>query len=365
MDYGIVELRRKQSNIGIGFILSLTLIAGYVTSSHAAEGFCDPNSGPTNLSYDYGNQTITNPDINQAGYVAPTKALTAPTGQATLTCNCTGGPYRYLWLYGDTPLAGKTTIGGLNYYDISGNDNLQVAIQVKTVVSGYQNIPFGPVHNSSNKARYQCGDSVLISTGGGSTGGAINVSLRIKKSFTGTSVIPSTLVGSTYWNIGDTGGSVHGGTATTNIYFSGEITVPQYCSVNAGSIVVVNLGNIYSRDMKIKGQKSTSYTAKSFSVPIQCNDLSATANVSLHIEGLAATDVPQALQTSNKDVGVVVGDSSEQPMVPNDSSTGVPFILDENYQAVIPLKVWPVNLTGSAPEEGTFSALAKLVVDFS
>lgn len=148
-------------------------------------------------------------------------------------------------------------------------------------------------------------------------------------------------------------------------YFSGTVTVPQNCIVGAGTQLVVSLGSFFSGDFEVAGQKPQSYTPKTFNVPIQCNDLSATANLTLRLQGTPSADVPNALQSDNPDVGVVVTDGSGSPLVPNDSSSVIPFQLDDSNRANVTLHAYPVGTTGNTPEVGQFTTLAYLRVDFS
>ena len=313
---------------------------------YAADGYCTPVNGTASLSYDMGNQNITNPDDNVPGTILAEKSLTTGSETTTVNCSCTGGPYTHVWIWGDTTLTNPVSAGGLNYYDIPGNEYIQVSTQVNTVTNGYQSVPFGPKPNSSTVAQYKCNTNINLQSGGSYTGGQIKVSVRIKKSFVGQSFINHVLIASTYWTIGDTGGSSHGPVATTNTYLDGSITVPQNCVINAGTQVVVDMGSFYQGDFKNVGQKPEHYTPKTFNVPIQCNDLSASANLTLRIQGTPSAGVPNALQSDNADVGVIVTDSSGTPLVPNDSTSVIPLQLDSSYRTNVTLHAYPVGTTG-------------------
>ncbi|MCS2147951.1 fimbrial protein, partial [Scandinavium manionii] len=134
---------------------------------------------------------------------------------------------------------------------------------------------------------------------------------------------------------------------------------------NAGTQVVVDLGSVYASDLKVQGQAPTNYTPKEIKIPIQCNDISATANLTMRIEGTPSADVPDAIQSDNKDVGVIVTDEHNVPLTPNNSSRVVPFKLDDSYRSNVILYAYPVGTTGNPPQEGLFTTLAYLRVDFS
>jgi type 1 fimbria pilin len=197
------------------------------------------------------------------------------------------------------------------------------------------------------------------------TGTHGNMALRISKPFVGTTFIPNMKLASVYSCMANDGQCIPDGNPTMDYYFSGTVTVPQNCIVGAGTQLVVSLGSFFSGDFEVAGQKPQSYTPKTFNVPIQCNDLSATANLTLRLQGTPSADVPNALQSDNPDVGVVVTDGNGNPLVPNDSSSVIPFQLDDSNRANVTLHAYPVGTTGNTPEVGQFTTLAYLRVDFS
>ncbi|TDN47030.1 fimbrial protein [Scandinavium goeteborgense] len=346
------------------FIFLVASVFIFMKAASAADGYCSLAGGATTASYDLGNVSISNPGDNIPGTIFPEKTLSSGVQNASITCNCTGGPYRYIWLWGDTSLTNPQSTNGYIYYDIPGNEYLQIGVNISTR-SGYVSIPFGPIHNFSDSNQYNCNDAFNLSLGGNNTGGKIQVSIRLKKPMIGQSDINNILVASTYWSMGDTGGANHGPEPTTNIYLNGNITVPQNCVINAGTQVVVDLGSLYATDFKVAGQKPDNYTSKKINIPIECNDMSATANLTMRIEGNASTNIPNAIQSDNKDVGVVVTNEDNVPLIPNNSSSIVPFKLDETYRSNVTLYAYPVGTTGNIPKEGLFTSLAYLRVDFS
>jgi len=346
------------------FIFLTAIVFLHMKTVYAGDGYCSLASGPSTASYDLSNMNITNPADNVPGSIIPDKTLSTGVQNATMTCECTGGPYRYIWIWGDTTLSNPQSDGDYLYHDVPGNDYLQVGVKVYTK-DGYLSVPFGPIHNSSPKKQYYCNTGFNLSLGGNNTGGTIQVSVRIKKSLVGQTIINNVLVASTYWSMGDTGGTTHGPIATTNIYLNGVVTVPQNCIINAGTQVVVDLGSVYASDLKVQGQMPTNYTPKEIKIPIQCNDISATANLTMRIEGTPSADVPDAIQSDNKDVGVIVTDEHNVPLTPNNSSRVVPFKLDDSYRSNVILYAYPVGTTGNPPQEGLFTTLAYLRVDFS
>lgn len=340
----------------------LILLAFFSQAATAADYACKPTNGTLPLNYAFGDYQITDPEKNTPGTIVPEKTLDSPSATTAITCSCST-TFPNFWLWADTPLTGGSSDGSYVYYDLPGNEYLQAGIQIKSSSDGaFSNVPFGPSPNFT--ATYPCtGGS--IKTGGENTGGQIKISLRIKKSFVGNTIIPNTLLASTYWTIGDTGGTAHGPTAFTNIYVSGNVTVPQNCVINAGTQMVVDLGSFYTGDFSTVGQKPENYTPKTFNVPIKCNDISASANLTLRIQGTPSAGVPDAMQSDNKDIGVVITDSTGNILRPSDTSSTIPFLLDTSNSANVTLHAYPVSTTGNTPAEGLFTTLAYLRVDFS
>lgn len=347
-------------------MFSLLCLGGLFSgAAHAAStGPCNPEGGTVPASYDYGPKEINDPDDNASGTLIPAIELQAPNGSINIVCSCTGGPYQWLWLWGDTTLPLEDTIGGLNFFGIPSNEYLQVAIESNTVGGTYYSFPFEGKHNSSSSKQYKCGASNAIAIGGTHTGSLLRVTLRIKKSFVGNSYLANTYVGSTYWTIGDVAAPTHGAVAAVDMFISGSVTVPQNCTINAGTKIVVDLGTSFNGDFKTAGEKAKNFTPKTFSVPVECNDVNAYANLHLRVQGRASSDRPEAIQSDNDDVGIVITNSDGTILKPNDSTSYVPFALDGSSQANVTLQTYPISTTGKMPSEGTFTSLALLRIDF-
>lgn len=325
-----------------------------ITKSYATN--CAPDNGTVSAEYSLGQQQITNPDDNKTGFVYPTQTVEAAESSIGLNCDCSG-TYSNLWLWVDSTLPSA----GDGYYNIPGNKYLQIKMEVNAP-SGFQTVPFGPEANKNGT--YDCKNAV-VKTGGDHTGSILHATFRIATPFIGTSAINNVLIASTYWNIANGTPSSRSPTATTNLYLNGTITVPQNCTINAGTQVVVDLGQLYSGDFKTIGQKPDNYTPKTFNVPIKCNDVSASANLTLRLQGTSSAGFSDALQSDNTDVGVVITDSSNNTLRPNDAASVIPFTLDSGYEANITLHAYPVSTTGNTPAEGVFTTLAYLRVDFA
>lgn len=93
--------------------------------------------------------------------------------------------------------------------------------------------------------------------------------------------------------------------------------------------------------------------------------MSASANLTLRIQGTPSTGFSDALQPDNNDVGVVITDSSGNALKPNDMSSEIPFALDGANRANVTLQAYPVGTTGHMPETGQFTTLAYIRINFS
>lgn len=340
--------------LGIFFKTSLAL---------AGTGYCTPKNGTESLEYSWGTYTITDPSQNTPGTTAPEKEVDAPSGGITLNCSCDSGPYANAWIWGDTTLSGETTVGDYNYYDIPGNDYLQVGMKIYSLGDMvWHSVPFGPVTNyTDSETSYKCNTDFDIATGGTSTGSRAKISLRIKKSFVGTSMISPVIISSIYWTLG--GATTHGPVPATNLYISGTVTVPQSCTINDGAIVTVDFGQLYAGEFLNKGQKAGLQPDKTITVPIKCNNINAGANMTMRFQAEPSADYSDAIKSTNPDVGVVVKDDQGNVITPNEGL--IPFTLDDNLDANVTFHLEPVSTTGVEPSAGTFQAQAYIRVDFA
>ncbi|HCR2161524.1 TPA: fimbrial protein, partial [Enterobacter asburiae] len=97
----------------------------------------------------------------------------------------------------------------------------------------------------------------------------------------------------------------------------GNINVPEVCTINAGQIIQVNLGDVGAGRFGGKGQKPDGYTPVTTSAPVTCNDAAAQRNVRVSLAATPSPDLNTAIRTSNPDVGVVVTDVNDRVVQPN------------------------------------------------
>lgn len=148
------------------------------------------------------------------------------------------------------------------------------------------------------------------------------------------------------------------------ISFSGNIIAPQSCEINAGQVIAINFGNIGAAQFSSAGagNKPSDVNVQTRNVAVKCTNVDANALLSMRIESNKVSN--NALVSDNPDLGFVIADDKGKALTPNDPDSIIPFNLDDNASANVPIQAWPVSITGKRPAEGTFTSQAYLRVDF-
>ncbi|MFI3014246.1 fimbrial protein [Klebsiella aerogenes] len=315
---------------------------------------CEPKSGtPTNLSGDFGTVTISDPEQNVAGQTFDSAASWDTGKKIPVICDQPNSASGRRFT-ATSPLPESSNDGTRTWYRV--NEYLDTAIKINA--AGLRYVPFANVYTArGNDAN---GNSQM-------TAGASGViDLKIVRPFVGTTSFNNIHIADLFLSHKS---GVYSPNPIANIYLNGTVAVPQNCTVNAGTIISVNLGTVYASDFKAPGEKPVNYTPKSFSFPVQCNYGASLANLTLRIDGTASADNSNALQSDNPDVGVIVTDDHGTVLAPNNLNSALPLHLnqvgDDNYTTTVTLEAYPVNTTGTPPAEGTFTTLALLRVDFA
>ena len=97
-------------------------------------------------------------------------------------------------------------------------------------------------------------------------------------------------------------------------------------------------------------------------IGIKCTNVEARAYLTMRIEAEKASG--NMLVSDNPDLGFVVADDNGVPLVPNTLGSTIPFHLDDNAQAQVGIRAWPVSITGNKPAEGPFTSRGYLRVDY-
>lgn len=315
---------------------------------------CEPKSGnPTVLAGNFGTVSISDPTQNSAGQVFDAAASWDTGKKIPVKCDTpnTASGRRFT---ATSPLPVGSSDGTRTWYRV--NEYLETAIKI--TVGSLRYVPFSNIYtahgnDSSGGTQMSAGSSGVID-------------LKIVRPFVGTTSFNNIHIADIFLSHKS---GVYSPNPIAEVYLNGVVSVPQNCVVNAGTIISVNLGTVYSSDFKTPGEKPENYTPKSFSVPIQCNYGASLANLTLRVEGTASADNRNALQSDNPDVGVIITSESGVVLAPGDMNSNLPLNLqqvdDDNYSTTVTLDAYPVNTTSKQPAEGTFTALALLRIDFS
>ncbi|WP_447870070.1 fimbrial protein [Serratia fonticola] len=148
-----------------------------------------------------------------------------------------------------------------------------------------------------------------------------------------------------------------------NIYVNVNITVPQSCELNAGQVVDINFGNISSGAFKTAGAGAQGVQPKARTISVKCDNVAGNAQLTMRLQA-DKTNGNVVVSDENNDVGFRVTNDSGTPLLPNNLSSVIPFVLDSNARQSVTIQVYPVSVTGNKPTEGPVMSRAYLRVDF-
>lgn len=148
-----------------------------------------------------------------------------------------------------------------------------------------------------------------------------------------------------------------------SLYVSLNITVPQSCEIADGQTINIDFGNIPSTAFKNAGAIAQGVQPKSRTVNIKCNNISGNAQLNMRLQADKANG-NIVVSDENNDVGFRVTNNSGTPLIPNNLSSVIPFVLDSNARQNITIQAYPVSVTGNKPDEGPVTSRAYLRVDF-
>lgn len=338
-------------------LLGLLIFIGGINAAWCYTGFCTPYPSTHEFHYNFGSIAIKDIENNKAGTILPEQYKWSSGGDYKGSCDCNpNGPASQSYFTTRTSLANGHTFG---YFKV--NDYLEVSTAVFLVQSpdaSSGNFVQTPWKDEPNEYYESCDHAQGIHTF--ATGSQGKMSFYIAKAFVGVTVIVDTKVLDIYASRSK--GS-YGSMPLASISVAGQITAPQNCVINAGQMVTVDFGSIYSGEFTNKGGVPTGVNPKSVNTSIKCNNIDAYANLTLRFQSTASTSFPSAIKTDNNDVGVIIMNNAGNIIKPN---TGlIPFTLGSNAEATVTFKAAPVSTTGNIPSAGQFKAQAYIRVDFA
>lgn len=309
-------------------------------------------------TYSYNYTTSFTSNQNSVNYSTPWQSQSSG-GKYQLAGGCTDQT-----TYFSATAAGSMTPAangddGTTWYNLADNDYLQVASQIgifnrQSGSEPFYNVPFTDVSDN-------CGSSCSESSTP-SPGSRVNIKLRIKKRFVGSGFIVNEPIAFLYANQG--GAGLGWGQPLAQINLNATMTVPQSCTINAGTVVEFDFGNISAQSFSQAGagQKPAGVNTLEKSIGIACNDISAQSTMTLRLE--AGNVSGNAVVSDNSDVGFILANASGVPLTPNNAQSIIPFSLDDDSRANVSLESWPVSVTGHQPAAGPVTAIGYLRVDF-
>lgn len=194
--------------------------------------------------------------------------------------------------------------------------------------------------------------------------------LYVKSPILGQEIIPSTLVEQTsaclYFNGG--GCTVGDASPVGNVWFSGVLSAPLSCTINAGSVIEVDLGSVARTDFIASAQPPQGYALKNVDISFHCDNaaVSNAGKIKLTLsadQGLA--DAPGgyiARMAGRDDIGVRMYDNTSAS-VHLDGSSEFPITLDDQGNGTIRMTAAPVATTQSKPEPGKFEGNVTVNLD--
>jgi minor fimbrial subunit len=70
------------------------------------------------------------------------------------------------------------------------------------------------------------------------------------------------------------------------------------------------------------------------------------------------------LVSNNNDIGFKISNINDKLLIPNNLLSTSEFQLNQNQNATISFKAWPVSVTGKKPALGPFNSRAFIRIDF-
>ncbi|MVT06074.1 hypothetical protein CD006_26405 [Enterobacter sp. 10-1] len=331
-------------------IVFIFFIYGEYVNTASAESFgpCIPVGGTHVFTYDNVNGSVDSVGKNKAGEVLENSFTYSLDGKFSTTgCNAKAAGY----ITTTSSLPKLSNDGQRTWYVL----NEYLAVSFESWVGGYVSkyIPV-PFISESNK-------TVTSSQSVWSSGSKGRVSLKIIKPFVGFSAFSKSVLHTQISKSPDIG---EAGPYVSELFMSGEVDVPQSCELNSGDYITMSFGDIGAPSFSQAGagNRPAGINPQTKNIGIKCKNMDAQAMLSMRLEADKVSG--NVMVSDNKDVGFIIADVDHKPLTPNNIDSKIPFRLDDNFSATVPVSAWPVSVTGNKPAEGKFTAAGYLRVDF-
>ncbi|MEB4675817.1 fimbrial protein [Enterobacteriaceae bacterium G50] len=336
-------------------IAGLLLSVGAVHTAYA--GSCTNTAGENILAVNVGSLTITDAQ-NVAGQVADPFTEWDGQGQYTIKCDCRSlTASRGRWAFSASMFLPASEPG---WYAL--NEFLSVKVRSQVKGASPSEIPFSNLGTGSEESYKICEKSETLQGVGSGTSG--DMGIKITRPILGSVSINNVKIAGLWicYNTPASDECAVKGESNLNYYFSGSITAPTNCTINAGQVVSVDLGTVYSGEFNGVGEKPQGYTPRSVKIPVQCSSgIDAMATLQFRISATASSDLESAIKTSNNGVGILIEDKQGNIIKPNTTETPFPL---SNSHAEIEFNASPVSTTGTFTQSGPYNATATIAVEY-
>ncbi|HHE5696833.1 TPA: fimbrial protein [Citrobacter amalonaticus] len=345
---------------------------------------CFPN--PVNYAIDWSYDL--SPTDNAQGKIVSAGVLVGNGPPLTADCECTaaitGGSQISDIIYVTSPLQTGSTAGYgylTNHLDL--DINVYTNTDGATSIGSLIQVPIDSYPTTSPVSKVESQKSIESESSVCRTGtqpvpgtparqfswNAINARFYIKSPILGVETIPPMLVAQIavclQYSSGCTASASY---PAASIYLSGTISAPLSCTINAGSTIEVDLGNLVSTNFTHQGSPPEGFALKAVDISFHCDSaavsnsdkikltLSADQGVSDGESGLIAKMVDR------DDIGVRMYDSNSHD-VRLDGTTEFPVVLDSQGNGLIKMQAAPVPTTASPPKGGKFEGNVTVKMD--
>lgn len=336
------QSRRAIAGTVLSGLLALSALPARATVCQNVDG------GAKDISYDLSD--VFNSANNKPGQIITLSQKSGLVGVNAICPKGTTGKSTMRSYVTDLPVTSVED----NYQYVKLNDYLEGAMQIHDDFAGTfyppaNFIQMGQHPNVPKQKAFPVTDSKLI------------FRLKVTRRFINLVVIPRQTMFRVYVT------TAKGDPLTTPVYtisYSGTIQVPQSCMLNAGSIVEFDFKEMAASLFSEAGagNRPQKISPQSKTIAIKCTNVEAQAALTMRIE--ADKVAGNALVSDNPDLGFVVATEGGTPLTPNTLASKIPFRLDDNAEASVAIRAWPVSITGIKPAEGKFTSLGYLRVDY-
>lgn len=340
------------------------------------------NCFPAPVTYTINTETELPPEENQDGYSASVNDHISGNGpDITANCTCPKNLYASTAIYEITAAGSPLPPGANGYGYLTEHLDIDVTAYSDAIESpdGHGlfliNIdtyptPLASMNRVNESIKHTEGTSDVCSdatqpadassTKRGFKWNVLAFGFYIKKAILGEEIIPPTVIVQNYSCLSF--GNYCSVTDTqwvSSIQVTGKLTAPLSCTINAGSTIEVELGNIVTSQFVSQGEPPSNYTLKDVDITYHCDDPAAANAGKIKFsltadQGVAAgSNNLIAKMLDRDDIGVRMYDQNNNDIV-LDGSLDLPITLDTQGNGKISMTAAPVSTTSSKPQPGKF-----------